>query len=86
MSNIKSIRDRLGVTQAAMADAIGCTQGNVHHYERGQTVPPDAAKRLIAYAARLGHVITFDEIYAAPAPYAALPELATAQPTTEQGA
>ena len=64
MSNIKVIRGRLGVTQTELARGIGCTQGNVGHYERGQEVPPDVAKRLIHYAHSLGHVLTFDEIYA----------------------
>ena len=63
MNTIKAIRNRLGVTQAAMAGGIGCTQANVGHYERGQTVPPVAAKRLISYAASLGHTITFNDIY-----------------------
>ena len=65
MSTVKSIREKLGVTQTALAVGMGCTQGNVGHYERGQTVPPDAAKRLIIYAKTLGHVITFDDIYGA---------------------
>lgn len=63
MNSIKAIRDLLGITQTALAEAMGCTQGNVGHYERGQTVPPEAAKRLIAYAKSLGHDITFDHIY-----------------------
>lgn len=80
MSNIKAIRTRLGVTQTELAKGIGCTQGNVGHYERGQGVPPDVAKRLIDYAHGLGHVLTFDDIY--------MPELSQApanpaQPATE---
>lgn len=67
MNNVKAIRDRLGLTQDALGEGMGCTQGNVGHYERGQTVPPDAAKRLINYAATLGHAITFDDIYGEPA-------------------
>lgn len=63
MNSIKAIRDLLGITQTALAEAMGCTQGNVGHYERGQTVPPEAAKRLIAHAKSLGHDITFDHIY-----------------------
>lgn len=64
MSTIKSIRTRLGLTQTALAVAIGCTQGNVGHYEnKGQTVPPDVARRLIAYAATQGVVLTYDDIY-----------------------
>ena len=66
MSPIKSIRDRLGVTQAALAEGMGCTQGNVWHYEQGQTVPPDAAKKLIVYAQSLGHKVTFEQIYGKP--------------------
>lgn len=65
MSAIKSIREHLGLTQAAFAEGIGCTQGNVGHYERGQTVPPEAAARVIAFAATRGLAISFDHIYGA---------------------
>lgn len=65
MSNIKVIRDRLGLTQTELAKGMGCTQGNVGHYERGQTVPPDAAKRLIGFAESLGTTLSFDDIYGA---------------------
>lgn len=63
MNHVKAIRDRLQVTQAALGEGIGCTQANIGHYERGQTVPPDVAKRLIAYAASLGHSVTYEDIY-----------------------
>jgi putative transcriptional regulator len=63
MSTIKAIRDRLGLTQTELAEGIGCTQGNVGHYEKGQTVPPDAAKRLIVFAASRGVAITYEDIY-----------------------
>jgi putative transcriptional regulator len=66
MSNIKTIRERLELTQAALAEGIGCTQGNVGHYERGQTVPPEMAKRLIAFAAARGHQVSYEEIYGNP--------------------
>lgn len=71
MHNLKSIRERLGVTQQAIGDALGCTQGNVGHYEKGQTLPPEMAGKLIAFAATLGLSITFDHVYGA----AKLPEL-----------
>lgn len=63
MNNIRLIRDRLGITQATLAEALGCTQGNVSLYEQGQTVLPEAAKRMISYAKTLGHDVTFDDIY-----------------------
>lgn len=65
MNAIKAIRERLGLTQAAFAEGIGCTQGNVGHYERGQTVLPAVAGRVIAFAASKGLEITFDHIYGA---------------------
>jgi len=71
MHNLKSIRERLGVTQQALADGIGCTQGNVHHYERGQSVPPAVGQLVINFAAARGLTINFDHIYGdAPLPSA----------------
>lgn len=70
MHNLKDIRKLLGVTQKALADGMGCTQGNVYHYENGQTLPPDAAKQLIDFAAGRGVHITFDHVYGS----AVLPE------------
>lgn len=65
MNNIKVIRERLGLTQAELAAGIGCTQGNVGHYEnRGQMIPPEMARKLIRFAASKGLVLTFNDIYA----------------------
>lgn len=64
MNRFKTIRTRLGVTQKAIADGIGCSQANVVHYEtRDQTVPPESAKRLILFAKGLGHAVTYEDIY-----------------------
>lgn len=76
MSNIKAIRTRLGVTQTELAKGLGCTQGNVGHYERGQGVPPDVARRLIDFAATLGHAISFNDVY--------MPELAQVPASVQQ--
>lgn len=64
-NNIKRVRERLGLSQAAFASAIGVSQGNVSHYERQrQDVSPDVARRVIAVAHERGVHITFDDIYA----------------------
>lgn len=63
MHNLKSIRQRLGVTQQVLAMGIGCTQGNVANYERGQTLPPGMAKRVIDFAAGKGLVLTMGQLY-----------------------
>jgi len=63
MHPMKRIRLRLGVSQDEVAAGIGCTRMNVSYYERGQTIPPDAARRLIAFAATKGLNIDFNHIY-----------------------
>lgn len=66
---VKQIRAQLGVTQLALAQALGCTQGNLGHIEAGtQEITVQRAKKLIAFAAARGHVVTLDQIYADPAP------------------
>ncbi len=64
MNTFRSIRERLGLTQAALAESLGVTQGNIAHYEKDQGVPPHIAKRLIERAKELGHTVTYDDIYA----------------------
>lgn len=63
MEALKTIRQRLNVTQQVFARGIGCSQGNVSHFERGQTIPPDTAKRVIEYCRNFGLRIGFDHIY-----------------------
>lgn len=86
MCNIKTIRDRLGLTQVALAAGIGCSQGNIGHYEnKGQTMPPDVAKRLIAFAATMGHKIGYDDVYGVPNVAQSLAECAQAATETVAG-
>lgn len=63
MNKISQIRAQLGVTQQAMAQAMGMSQGNISFYENGQTIPPHAADKLIKYAATFGIPLTYDLIY-----------------------
>lgn len=63
MSLIKEIRERLGVTQTDLGRALGCTQGNIGHYERGQPLPVDKAERLIDFAASKRLTLSLDQIY-----------------------
>ena len=73
MHKLKLIREHLHVTQQALAEGLGCTQGNIGHYERGQTLPPDMAGKLIDYARGRGLLIGYDHVYGdAPLPTAEL--------------
>lgn len=65
--SFKSIRVLLGLSQAGVATILGCTQGNVSFYERGQTVSPEVAKKLIDHAASIGITLTYDHVYGAAA-------------------
>ncbi|MFS4515349.1 helix-turn-helix domain-containing protein [Delftia tsuruhatensis] len=80
MNQVKEIRLRLGVTQQTLGGALGCTQTNIGHYERGQMMPTPRARLLINYAAGLGLALTFDHLYGD----APLPDLAPAAAPTRQ--
>lgn len=73
MNPISQIRSRLGVTQTVLAEALRVSQGNVSNYERGQNMPPETAKRLIAYGGERGVAITYEDIYGAVATHLSLP-------------
>ena len=63
-NGIKRIRLCMGMTQQQFADMLGCSQGNIGHYEtRDQMVPPETAKKLIAEAAKRGSRVTYEDIY-----------------------
>ena len=63
-NNLRFVRERIGVTQQVLGGAIGCNQSNVGHIERcEQTLLPEVAAKVIAYAATRGIDITFDDLY-----------------------
>lgn len=87
MNALKAIRERLEVTQAELGAAIKVSQGNVSFYERGQTVPPDVAERLIAFAVGKGLPISYNHVYGAcPLPELGKPRKRQAKPSTQEAA
>jgi putative transcriptional regulator len=62
-NRIKAIRTRLGVTQEALASALGCTQKNVSFYEHGQPISAEVAKKLIIFGSSLGHTVTYEDVF-----------------------
>jgi transcriptional regulator with XRE-family HTH domain len=64
MNPIQRIRQRLGMTQVDLAKALGKSQSNISHYERGrQKVPPAVAHALVAVAKTRGKRVTLSQIY-----------------------
>lgn len=63
-NNLKAIRNALKLTQTGLAQLIGCSQGNIGHYEsRGQRIRQEVAQRIIEVAKQRGVVITLEDIY-----------------------
>ena len=64
MNNLKVIRKQLKLTQAELAKLIGCTQGNIGHYEnKNQTIKPEVAQRIVSVARERGLNIAYEDIY-----------------------
>jgi putative transcriptional regulator len=63
MNAFRSIRERLKVSQAEIGAALDVSQSNVSFYEKGQTVPPAVAAKLIEFARSRGLNITYDHVY-----------------------
>ena len=63
-NNLKAIRNAFNLTQAELAQLIGCSQGNIGHYEsRGQRIRQEVAQRIIEVAKQRGIAITLEDIY-----------------------
>lgn len=78
MNKIKPIRQLLGLSQQALADALGCRQSMITHYEMGRFNPSlKMAKKLQVYAVGKGITLTLDQIYDMPTPKRAKAAAAT---------
>ena len=64
MSNIKNIRESLRMTQAALAEAVGLTQGAIAHYENERRKPGlDECRRIVAALNESGAAVTLDDVF-----------------------
>jgi putative transcriptional regulator len=64
MSNIKTIRESLRITQAALADSVGVTQGAIAHYENDRRKPGlEECRRIVAALNKHGAEVTLDDVF-----------------------
>ena len=64
MSNIKSIRARIGITQSSLANDVDLTQGAIAHYENGRRNPGlDECRRIVVALNSYGAAVTLDEVF-----------------------
>ena len=67
LNRVRIIRKMLDMTQEEFGAAIGNTQSNVNFYEnKGQTVPPKVAKKIILLARSYGFSVGYDDVYGPP--------------------
>lgn len=57
-ANIRRLREAEGLTQSALADATGCREKQISHWERGRNVP--SLRYLLALASALS--VTVEEL------------------------
>jgi putative transcriptional regulator len=66
MNAVKPIRERLKLTQQALADGIGCSQGNIWQLERTdkpQALTSPLAISLIGFCREQGLHLSMDQVY-----------------------
>lgn len=63
MSRFLEIRNLLGLTQQEMSEVLGCVQSNVSFLDRGQTITPDVARKLIEAGHAMQVELSFECIY-----------------------
>lgn len=64
MSNMKTIREKVGVTQAALAKTVGLTQGAIAHYENERRKPGlEECRRIVDALNSCGAAVTLDEVF-----------------------
>ncbi|PNH90864.1 XRE family transcriptional regulator [Vibrio diazotrophicus] len=67
MTNLKSVRGELGVTQQALADMVGVSQSAINHYENGnRTVDTSLGWRIVNALNQLGGKLTLSDVFPDP--------------------
>lgn len=64
MSNLRKIRESVNVSQAALAEKVGCTQGAIGHYESGRRHPDlKMCRQLVNALNCLGAKVLLDDVF-----------------------
>ncbi|ELY4570466.1 helix-turn-helix transcriptional regulator [Cronobacter sakazakii] len=64
MSNLRKIRETMKVSQAALAEKVGCTQGAIGHYESGRRHPDlKMCRSLVEALNSFGAKVQLDDVF-----------------------
>lgn len=67
MSNLKKYREKASITQSALAEKVGMTQGAIAHYENGRRTPSlDGARQIVAALNALGATCSLADVFPEP--------------------
>lgn len=64
MSNLRKIRETMKVSQAILAEKVGCTQGAIGHYESGRRHPDlKMCRKLVDALNSFGAKVQLDDVF-----------------------
>ncbi|HCD9772882.1 helix-turn-helix transcriptional regulator [Enterobacter hormaechei] len=64
MSNLRKIREAIKVSQAILAEKVGCTQGAIGHYESGRRHPDlKMCRQLVDALNSFGAKVQLDDVF-----------------------
>lgn len=64
MSNLRKYREALKVSQATLAELMGCTQPAVGHWESGRRSPDlETCRELVKSLNKLGAKVSLDDVF-----------------------
>lgn len=64
MNNIRTFRERVGLTQSDLAKMVGCTRGAICHYETGRRgMDIDLCRTFIAAFRKHGIEVSLDDLF-----------------------
>lgn len=64
MSNLRKYREALKLSQSALAERVGCTQGAIGHWESGRRQPDLKTCRLLVESLNeLGADVQLDDVF-----------------------
>lgn len=64
MSNLRKIRETMKVSQANLAEKVGCTQGAIGHYESGRRHPDlKMCRQLVDALNSFGAKVQLDDVF-----------------------
>lgn len=64
MSNLRGMRETLNLSQTALGEMVGCSQGAIGHYESGRRTPSlSMCRKLVSALNLMGKNVKIDDVF-----------------------